>query len=87
MLRGADWNDAMDMAEENGESVAFTCAYAGNLSDMAELLTVLEEEYGWEQAELMEEIQILLKDSTELYNDTSAKQELLKEYALSLIHI
>ena len=58
MLRGADWNDAMDMAEENGESVAFTCAYAGNLSDMAELLTVLEEEYGWEQAELMEEIQI-----------------------------
>ncbi len=86
MLRGADWNDAMDMAEENGESVAFTCAYAGNLSDMAELLTVLEEEYGWEQAELMEEIQILLKDSTELYNDTSAKQELLKEYALSCSH-
>ncbi len=86
MLRGADWNDAMDMAEENGESVAFTCAYAGNLSDMAELLTVLEEEYGWEQAELMEEIQVLLKDSKELYNDTCAKQKLLKEYALSCSH-
>ena len=25
-LRGADWNDALDMAAENGESVAFTCA-------------------------------------------------------------
>ena len=23
-LRGADWNDALDMAEEKGESVAFT---------------------------------------------------------------
>ena len=29
-LRGADWNDAMDMAKERGESVAFTAAYAGN---------------------------------------------------------
>ena len=27
-LRGADWNDALDMAAEHGESVAFTCAYA-----------------------------------------------------------
>ena len=30
-LHGADWNDALDMAWEKGESVAFTCAYAGNL--------------------------------------------------------
>ena len=28
-LHGADWNDALDMAWEKGESVAFTCAYAG----------------------------------------------------------
>ena len=26
-LRGADWNDALDMAAENGESVAFTWFY------------------------------------------------------------
>ena len=26
-LRGADWNDALDMAGERGESVAFTNAY------------------------------------------------------------
>ena len=32
-LRGADWNDALDMASEHGESVAFTCAYAGNLRE------------------------------------------------------
>ena len=36
-LRGADWNDALDMAAEKGESVAFTCAYAGNLRDLASL--------------------------------------------------
>ena len=34
-LHGADWNDALDMAWERGESVAFTCAYAGNLKDIA----------------------------------------------------
>lgn len=26
LLRGADWNDALDMANKHGESVAFTCA-------------------------------------------------------------
>ena len=30
-LRGADWNDALDMASVKGESVAFTAAYAGSL--------------------------------------------------------
>ena len=34
-LHGADWNDALDMAWEKGESVAFTCAYAGNLRNIA----------------------------------------------------
>ena len=34
-LRGADWNDALDMAPQRGESVAFTAAYAGNLMDLA----------------------------------------------------
>ena len=27
-LRGADWNDGLDMAEERGESVAFTALTA-----------------------------------------------------------
>ena len=36
-LRGADWNDALDMAAQNGESVAFTAAYAGNLATLADL--------------------------------------------------
>lgn len=36
-LRGADWNDALDMAPDRGESVAFTAAYAGNLQTLAGL--------------------------------------------------
>lgn len=35
-LRGADWNDGLDMARERGESVAFTAAYAGNFDTLAE---------------------------------------------------
>lgn len=37
-LHNADWNDAMDMAAEGGESVPFTAFYAGNLKDLARLL-------------------------------------------------
>lgn len=38
LLRGADWNDALDMAPDRGESVAFTAAYAGNLKTLAEFI-------------------------------------------------
>ncbi|MGB4660149.1 MAG: cellobiose phosphorylase, partial [Mobilitalea sp.] len=41
-LRGADWNDALDMAKERGESVAFTAAYCSNLEKLAELLYELD---------------------------------------------
>ena len=34
-LRGADWNDGLDMARERGESVAFTAAYVGNFETLA----------------------------------------------------
>lgn len=57
-LRGADWNDALDMANEHGESVAFTCAYAGNLKQLAQTLRLLKKE----SVELLEEIQLLLDE-------------------------
>lgn len=63
-LRGADWNDALDMAPEQGESVAFTCAYAGNLEALAELLGALHAR-GCEEVELLEEIALLLSDEPE----------------------
>ena len=37
-LRGADWNDGLDMAQSRGESVAFTAAYAGNFTALAKRL-------------------------------------------------
>ncbi len=36
-LEGADWNDGLDMAAQNGESVAFSAFYAWNLERLAEL--------------------------------------------------
>lgn len=63
-LRGADWNDALDMAAANGESVAFTCAYAGNLETLAELLGALHAR-GCGEVELLEEMKLLLSDEAE----------------------
>ncbi len=85
-LRGADWNDALDMAEERGESVAFTCAYAGNLMQLSELLRMLSQKYGWKKTELLEEIQILLKDDKSMYDQAAAKNKILDEYLNSCVH-
>lgn len=79
-LRGADWNDALDMAWERGESVAFTCAYAGNLTELSALLTLLEERLGRTWVELYEEVEILLADSRELYESVRKKREVLQSY-------
>ncbi len=58
-LHGADWNDAIDMAWENGESVAFTCAYAGNMKNIAEYLRKLQEKEMFDRIEVAEEMEIL----------------------------
>lgn len=85
-LRGADWNDALDMADKNGESVAFTCAYAGHLKLLADCLSILREKTGCEEVELLKEIKILLEDNTELYENAAAKRKLLKDYLTSGRH-
>lgn len=85
-LRGADWNDALDMAEEKGESVAFTCAYAGNLRQLADYLKALEKQCGCTEIEILEEMQMLLLDEDTLYTDIQAKQELLKTYTKKCRH-
>lgn len=79
-LRGADWNDALDMAAENGESVAFTCTYAGNLKQLADCLLLLQERLSCTEIELIEEMEVLLKDDRGIYEDAEAKREILKEY-------
>lgn len=85
-LRGADWNDALDMAPERGESVAFTAAYAGNLDDLAVLLTYLKEEKGVAEVEILKEMLPLLKDDAALYDSIEGKTALLKAYTDSVKH-
>ncbi len=85
-LRGADWNDALDMASENGESVAFTCAYAGNLRDLALLLRQLSQTAGQENAVLLEETRTLLASGRSLYESAEQKTALLHTYARQCAH-
>lgn len=84
-LRGADWNDALDLAKERGESVAFTAIYGGNIENMAKLIIQLEEK-GIKEIEVAKELLVLLSDDISLYEDVARKQELLKNYCYSCNH-
>lgn len=85
-LRGADWNDALDMASERGESTAFTCAYAGNLRELASMIRLLEDITDQKEISLIEELKVLLNDDTELFENTERKKELLSQYTKSCCH-
>ena len=85
-LRGADWNDALDMAEENGESVAFTCAVAGNLLNLAGLIEAYGKKSGSSQVQLLEELGILIDTDKEIYDSVEAKNAVLKAYTDTCIH-
>lgn len=78
-LRGADWNDALDMANERGESVAFTAAYAGNLKEMASLLIALKEKEGITRVPVAAEMMTLLHGTLE--------NNPLKEYQEQVKHL
>ncbi len=85
-LRGADWNDALDMAPKNGESVAFTAAYAGNFEELAELLGVLKKEKHMEFVEVAKEMEPLFTDDEKLYGDIEQKLALLAAYEDTCLH-
>ncbi|MDD5432946.1 MAG: cellobiose phosphorylase [Candidatus Omnitrophica bacterium] len=73
-LEGADWNDGLDMAPQNGESVAFSAMYAHNLKLLAELLL----KTGKNKIKVAEEITILLNKIN--YNSVNEKHKMLKDY-------
>lgn len=85
-LHGADWNDALDMASENGESVAFTCAYAGNLNDIADCLQKLEKISGICRIEIAKEMECLFSSGTKLYENADQKRALLASYTEQCAH-
>lgn len=84
-LRGADWNDALDMARDRGESVAFTAVFGSNLEQMADLILQLEQR-GIKKLSFFKEIELLLADNTILYDDIAGKNELLRKYGDTCRH-
>ncbi len=87
LLRGADWNDALDMADKKGESVAFTAAYAGNLRTLAEEMNrrpgssrILEE-----LSVLLDGLYAICKDRT-ASDHASRKRGILEDYCRKVRH-
>ncbi|MFH1398410.1 MAG: cellobiose phosphorylase [Candidatus Omnitrophota bacterium] len=79
-LENADWNDGLDMASRNGESVAFSFMYAYNLRDICVYLEALKSKA--KSVELAKEL-ILLLDKIGIplnYNNYKEKQKRLEEY-------
>lgn len=85
-LRGADWNDALDMAQDRGESVAFTNAYAGNLRQLAEYLLLYQKKTGKTEVFVAEEMLCLLNVSKEKYDSRDEKEQILIQYGKSCRH-
>ena len=84
-LRNADWNDALDMAPENGESVAFTSAYAGNLKDIATYLRILMVKAKQSQVNLAKELLPLLEeDSVNVFSHPKQRRQVLDDYMEAL---
>ena len=79
-LHGADWNDALDMASERGESIAFTALYAGNMLQIAELLKALKAKENKTVVALAEELKDLLCEDAKVFDDINKKNALLKAY-------
>ncbi|MGD0336978.1 MAG: cellobiose phosphorylase [Candidatus Omnitrophota bacterium] len=73
-LEGADWNDGLDMASDNGESVAFTNMYAQNFNTLAGLLERLNKP----EIVVFEELSLLLKKIDP--DSVAQKRKLLEEY-------
>ncbi|MCL6613574.1 MAG: cellobiose phosphorylase [Firmicutes bacterium] len=84
-LEGADWNDALDMAAERGESVAFTALYAYDLMELGGLLLDMRKELGRREIEVAAEF-LPLCDSiygAVDYDSVDEKRALLGRYFAS----
>lgn len=86
-LENADWNDALDMAPDNGESVAFTSMYYGNLKAISSLLYELKNKLGINSLKLAKELLILLNETDSRKTETpQEKRERLLSYCKSCEH-
>jgi len=83
-LRGADWNDALDMAANRGESVAFTAAYSQNMDTLADLIEALKDKEGLQSVLVAKELEVLFCDDAEVYESIEKKTEVLEAYCKSV---
>ncbi len=82
-LENADWNDGLDMAYEKGETAAFSCMYAYNLGNLAQLLLNIKKRTGIKKIKILEEIVDVLLDTLTApinYNNPNEKNKLLNQY-------
>lgn len=79
-LENADWNDALDMAGNLGETVSFSFMYAHNLKGLAELIKKLKKTQS--KTALLKELIILLDTLNQPvdYDSYRQKQERLKRF-------
>lgn len=89
LLEGGDWNDTLDMARENGESVCFHSFYGENMNRLANLLAQISPfEKG--SIMLMNEMLPLLDQLPGQkpvdYDNPAAKQLRLKSFFTSVEH-
>jgi cellobiose phosphorylase len=77
-LEGADWNDGLDMAKENGESIAFSCMYAHNLDLIASLI----ERSGIRRIDICAEMKVLL-DKVDYASVVSKRKRLDSYFAMT----
>ena len=84
-IEDADWNDGFDMASREGETVAFTNLYTGNLKKMIALLKELKKS-GIDSVLLLEEMLPLLDTINHPINYANPKQKqtLLQKYFQSV---
>ncbi|UCD15824.1 MAG: cellobiose phosphorylase [Candidatus Omnitrophota bacterium] len=81
-LENADWNDGLDMAPQQGESVSFSFMYAHNLGSVCAMLEKLKEKT--KSVCLLKELTLLLDriNSPLNYDDYREKQRRLQKYFL-----
>ena len=79
-LENADWNDGLDMAAKEGESVTFSFMYAHNLASLCILLAELNKKT--KKIKLLKEIASLLDriDKPINYDNFREKQKVLEKY-------
>lgn len=85
-LRNADWNDALDMAGDRGESVAFSSAYALNLKELSTYLEKYKTITGKNEIELLLETAVLFNGQDDDYDSIEWKKEILNKYVDTCRH-